>query len=109
MMFYDSCCVVNENGVKHEKVHPRFRFSDSVSVKEREKVWVEVECLTDISKALETYQNRTSREMKLVVCNTAAGYYKNIKPDVYVDISKANHSFELQDSLVLFHQSPFEY
>lgn len=88
---------MNGNGVKHEKVHPRFRFSDSVSVKEREKVWVEAERLTDISETLKMYQNRTSREMKLVVGNTAAGYYKNIKPDVYVDISKVEELLVLRE------------
>lgn len=69
------------------KVQPRFRFSDTVRVKEREKVWVDAECLVDVFEALKTYQKTT--EVKLVVGNTAAGYYKDIKPKAFIDISKA--------------------
>lgn len=79
------------NGTKSE-VQPRFRYSDNVSVKEREKVWVDAKCLADVHEALKTYQE-TKTEVKLVVGNTAAGYYKDIKPNVYIDISKARHSF----------------
>lgn len=68
------------------KLQPRFKFSD----KEREKVWIDAKSLTDVFKALKTYQN-PSTEVKLVVGNTASGYYKNIKPDVYIDISKVRH------------------
>ena len=66
-------------------MQPRFRFSDCASAKDREKVWIDPESLVDVFKALRTYQGT---EVKLVVGNTAAGYYKDVKPNVYIDISK---------------------
>lgn len=67
-------------------MRPRFRFLDSANAKDREKVWIDPESLADVLKALRTYQGTT--EVKLVVGNTASGYYKDIKPNVYIDISK---------------------
>ena len=66
-------------------MQPRFKFSDSADAKDREKVWIDPESLTEVLKALRTYQGT---EVKLVVGNTASGYYKDIKPNVYIDISK---------------------
>ena len=66
-------------------MQPRFRFSDSAHAKDREKVWIDPDSLADVLKALRTYQGT---EVKLVVGNTAAGYYKDIQPKVYIDISK---------------------
>ena len=62
-------------------MQPRFR--------SREKVWIDPDGLQDVFAAMETYQGAAA-EVKLVVGNTAAGYYKDIKPHVYIDVSKAS-------------------
>ncbi|KAG0562492.1 hypothetical protein KC19_9G150900 [Ceratodon purpureus] len=91
----DNGATLNGADRKYETstVQPRFRFADSESAKDREKVWIDPEGLLDVFEAMKTYQG--TAEVKLVVGNTAAGYYKDIRPNVYIDVSKVDELVKL--------------
>ena len=85
---------------RSSKAQPRFRFADSESAMGREKVWIDPDGLQDVFEAMKTYQGTT--EVKLVVGNTAAGYYKDIRPNVFIDVSKVNITSRFFN-MALFH------
>ena len=60
---------------------------------EKGREWVSASSLAHALEALNLLkQSFSMKQVKLVVGNTSSGIYKDMKPQVYVDISKVRES-----------------
>jgi CO/xanthine dehydrogenase FAD-binding subunit len=66
----------------------RFKLLERSKEGQSERAWVSASTLPELSKALEALRGR-NQTVKLVVGNTSAGYYKDVRSTaVFVDVSQ---------------------
>lgn len=70
-----------------ESLDARFTHVERSKEGEKERVWMGARNFTDLSAALKALNGRRE-EVKLVVGNTSSGFYKDQRPQVFVDISQ---------------------
>ncbi|XP_024376895.1 probable aldehyde oxidase 3 [Physcomitrium patens] len=70
-----------------QSVGERFRHVESSNEGKRERLWVTASTLNELRERLHVL-NQTNQQLKLVVGNTSAGIYKDLRPDVFLDISQ---------------------
>ncbi|KAG0608809.1 hypothetical protein M758_8G134400 [Ceratodon purpureus] len=65
----------------------RFKHVESSREGDEERAWVSATNFAELSAAMKVLKGKRD-QVKLVVGNTSSGYYKDIKPQVFVDISQ---------------------
>ncbi|KAG0601086.1 hypothetical protein M758_11G082900 [Ceratodon purpureus] len=70
-----------------ESLDARFTHVERSKEGEKERAWISARNFTDLSAALKALNGRRE-EVQLVVGNTSSGFYKDQKPQVFVDISQ---------------------